>query len=71
MSLKMLLVHYTTLLLRPTKSNVLLSFLALAALGVAQSSNDLDWVPFDREQFNENVALDEKGNVQLFLEDCK
>ncbi|KAK5084858.1 hypothetical protein LTR70_007753 [Exophiala xenobiotica] len=62
----MLLAHYATLLSRFTQSSLPLIFLALAAFAVAQSSIDLDWVPFDREQFNGNVALDEKGNVQLF-----
>ncbi|KEF56290.1 uncharacterized protein A1O9_07871 [Exophiala aquamarina CBS 119918] len=62
----MLLAHYATLLSRFTKSDLLLTSLALAAFAVAQSSNDLDWVPFDREQFNGNVALDAEGNVQLF-----
>ncbi|KAK5947472.1 hypothetical protein PMZ80_001622 [Knufia obscura] len=62
----MLLAHYATLLSRTNKFHSLLTLLALAAFAVAQSSNDLDWVPFDRGQFNGNVALDEEGNVQLF-----
>ena len=33
---------------------------------LAQSSNSLDWVPFDRKQFNGSIALDTKGDVQLF-----
>jgi hypothetical protein len=36
------------------------------SLVVAQSNNDLGWVPFDRQQFNGSVALDTKGDVQLF-----
>jgi hypothetical protein len=43
-----------------------LTFLGLAAFAVAQSSNDLTWIPFDRENFDGNVALDTDGHVQLF-----
>src|SRR6186713_1484591 len=43
-----------------------LALLGLAAVTVAQSSNDLAWVPFDREQFDGNIALDTNGDVQLF-----
>ncbi|KAF2785661.1 iron reductase domain protein [Melanomma pulvis-pyrius CBS 109.77] len=43
-----------------------LTFLGLAAFAVAQSSDDLSWVPFDRENFDGNVALDTDGHVQLF-----
>ena len=32
----------------------------------AQANKDLDWVPFDQEQFSGNVSLDEKGDVHLF-----
>ncbi|KAK3713043.1 hypothetical protein LTR37_008728 [Vermiconidia calcicola] len=47
------------------------SILSLAGIGFtsfasAQSNNNLDWVPFNRNQFNGNVALDTKGDVQLF-----
>ncbi|KAK5045579.1 hypothetical protein LTR84_009197 [Exophiala bonariae] len=43
-----------------------LAFLGLAAIAVAQSSNDLSWIPFDRQRFDGNVALDTNGDVQLF-----
>ncbi|ETN38994.1 uncharacterized protein HMPREF1541_07036 [Cyphellophora europaea CBS 101466] len=43
-----------------------LAFLGLAAFAVAQSSTDLSWVPFDRDNFDGNVALDTNGDVQLF-----
>ena len=45
-----------------------LAFLGLAAFAIAQNatSGNLSWVPFDRGQFNGNVALDTDGNVQLF-----
>lgn len=43
-----------------------LTFLGLAAFAVAQSSNDLTWIPFNRENFDGNVALDTDGHVQLF-----
>lgn len=33
---------------------------------VAQSNSNLSWVPFDRQQFNGSIALDTKGDVQLF-----
>ena len=45
-----------------------LAHLALASLAVAQGSNNLDWVPFDRSQFSGNIALDDDGDVQLFWE---
>jgi hypothetical protein len=38
----------------------------MVALAAAQTNNDLSWVPFDRQQFNGNLALDTKGDVQLF-----
>jgi hypothetical protein len=45
----------------------LLSGLALPlSFAVAQSNNDLSWIPFDRQQFNGSAALDDKGDVQLF-----
>ena len=43
-----------------------LTFLGLAASAVAQNSTDLAWVPFDRQKFDGNVALDTAGDVQLF-----
>lgn len=49
-----------------TRSILPIASLGLAAFAVAQSSDTLDWVPFDRNQFNGNVALDPKGDVQLF-----
>ena len=33
---------------------------------VAQTSEDLSWVSFDRQQFNGSAPLDDKGDVQLF-----
>ena len=47
------------------------SILSLAGIGFAsfagaQSNTNLDWIPFDRNQFNGNVALDTIGDVQLF-----
>ncbi|SMR62701.1 unnamed protein product [Zymoseptoria tritici ST99CH_3D1] len=35
-------------------------------VGAAQSSTDLAWIRFDRDQFSNNTALDNDGNVQLF-----
>lgn len=54
------------LLSRPTISVILFSALWLAASVLAQTSNDLSWVPFDHTQFTGNVALDTSGDVQLF-----
>lgn len=53
----MLLAHQTTLV---GGLVLLLSFV------VAQSDNDLGWVPFDRLQFDANATLDEDGDVRLF-----
>lgn len=36
------------------------------SFAVAQSNNDLSWIPFDRQQFNGNATLDDKGDVRLF-----
>jgi hypothetical protein len=45
----------------------LLGVLALPlSFAVAQSNNDLSWIPFDRQQFNGSATLDDKGDVQLF-----
>lgn len=44
----------------------LLAGLILASYVAAQATNDLDWIPFDRTQFSNNIALDEHGDVQLF-----
>ncbi len=40
--------------------------IGFASFAGAQSNNNLDWVPFDRTQFNGNIALDTNGDVQLF-----
>lgn len=48
----------------PNTFLLVLSLLLLSA--VAQSSNAPRWIPFDQEQFENNIALDTKGNVQLF-----
>lgn len=47
----------------PTFTLLLSSFLSIAS---AAAQADLSWVPFDRQQFDGNSALDDKGNVQLF-----
>src|SRR3982750_1890575 len=36
------------------------------SFAVAQSNDDLSWIPFDREQFDGNATLDDDGNVRLF-----
>lgn len=51
---------------RSTISVLLLTTFWLTAFVVAQTSNDLSWIPFNHTQFNGNVALDTKGDVQLF-----
>ena len=43
-----------------------LAGIGFASFAGAQSNNNLDWIPFDHDQFNRNVALDTKGDVQLF-----
>lgn len=53
----MLLTHYATLF-----GSLIFSLLS----AVAQASDDLSWVSFDRQQFNGSAALDDKGDVQLF-----
>jgi hypothetical protein len=40
----------------------------MAVLAVAQSNDDLGWIPFDRTQFSGNATLDTEGDVQLFWE---
>ena len=47
-------------------SALTISFLSVATFANAASSTDLGWVQFDRSQFDGNVALDTKGEVQLF-----
>ena len=49
-------------------STIILSLLGLqlVTFAAAQNKNGLDWVPFDRQQFNGTIALDTKGDVQLF-----
>jgi hypothetical protein len=42
------------------------ALLAPISFAFAQSNNDLNWIPFDREQFDGNATLDTNGNVQLF-----
>lgn len=44
---------------------VLLALVAAPAT-TAQANGDLGWVPFNHEQFDNNTALDEHGNVRLF-----
>ena len=41
-------------------------FILPLAFAVAQSNDDLSWVPFDRQQFNGSIALDTQGDVQFF-----
>jgi hypothetical protein len=36
------------------------------SFAVAQSNDDLSWIPFDRRQFDGNTTLDDNGNVRLF-----
>lgn len=40
----------------------------MAPLAVAQSNDDLGWIPFDRDQFSGNASLDTDGDVRLFWE---
>ncbi|KAK3627544.1 hypothetical protein LTR56_019128 [Elasticomyces elasticus] len=47
-------------------AHLALSTLGLAALAVAQSNVSLDWIPFNRTQFDGHAALDTDGHVQLF-----
>ncbi|KAK3622612.1 hypothetical protein LTR56_022077 [Elasticomyces elasticus] len=47
-------------------AHLALSTLGLAALAVAQSNVSLDWIPFNRTQFDGNAALNTDGTVQLF-----
>jgi hypothetical protein len=53
----MLLARYATLF-----SSLMFSLPS----AVAQKSDDLSWVSFDRQQFNGSAPLDDKGDVQLF-----
>lgn len=49
------------------RAMLLLASIAFASFAHAQSSGGLDWIPFDRNQFSGNVALDANGDVQLFF----
>lgn len=62
----MMLANCGSLFSSYTSAILPLTLLGLATSAVAQSSTNLDWVPFDRTQFNGNTALDTNGDVQLF-----
>ena len=62
----MLLSHYASFFAWLHPSILSLAGIGFASIAGAQSNNNLDWIPFDRDQFNGNVALDTKGDVQLF-----
>lgn len=47
-------------------TTVLSALLLPISFAVAQSNNDLEWIPFDQKQFDGNTTLDTNGNVQLF-----
>jgi len=61
-----LLALCAAMVARLTKSMLPLPILGLAVFALAQKDGTLDWVPFDRTQFNGSIALDTIGDVQLF-----
>ena len=62
----MLLSHFASFFASLHPSLLSLAGIGFASFAGAQSNNNSDWVPFDRNQFNGNAALDTIGDVQLF-----
>jgi hypothetical protein len=62
----MLLSHYGPYLASLHPLLLSLAGIGFASFTYAQSNTNLNWVPFDRDQFDGNAALDTVGDVQLF-----
>lgn len=61
----MLLSHCASFFTRLHPSILSIAGVWFFSVALTQSSPNLDWIPFDRGQFDGNVALDPRGDVQL------